>query len=268
MNANPQAVNKRWLALSIGNSRYHWAMFESEQLQQTWETPHLVNQDWRSLLESAIAKTPLADLPELPELWLASVVPGQTQQWQAYPNLHPIQLADVPLRQTYATLGLDRALAIWGAGMTWGWPVLVIDCGTALSLTGASAKAELVGGAILPGLGLQGRSLAQSTAALPSISFWQSQPLPTRWAKETGAAIASGILYVLLAGLADFIEDWWQHYPHSQVIFTGGDSQVLTEYLRTWLDQNPVKVDWQEALKVDPYLIFRGISHLRQHHLC
>ncbi len=269
MNDDPQA-NRRWLGLSIGNSRYHWALFESEQLRQTWETAYLQDlfkQDWRSLLEQAIAETRLADLPDLPELWLASVVPEQTQQWQAYPRLKPLQLADIPLRQTYATLGLDRVLAVWGAGQTWGWPVLVIDAGTALSLTGANAEAALIGGAILPGLGLQGRSLAQATAALPSISFVQAQPLPTRWAKETKSAIASGILYMLLAGLRDFIEDWWQRYPNSQVIFTGGDGQVLAEYLRAWLDQSSSKPSWLKALKVDPYLIFQGILDLRQQSL-
>jgi type III pantothenate kinase len=265
MNLNPQNSNQTWLALSIGNSRYHWAMFWANQLKSTWETPYLdlSSQNWRSLLQQTIDQNLLADLPDLPELWLASVVPAQTRLWQTYPRLKTIQLADIPLRQIYPTLGLDRALAVWGAGTTWGWPVLVIDCGTALSLTGVNAEAELVGGAILPGLGLQGRSLAQATAALPAISFLQPQPLPPRWARETEAAIASGIMHVLLSGLRDFIQDWWQRYPSSQIIFTGGDSPVLTEYMQAWLDQTLTQSIWQKDLKVDLNLVFRGILHLR-----
>jgi type III pantothenate kinase len=279
MNANLQNTDEIWLALSIGNSRYHWAMFEANQLQSTWETPYLdlsssdlSDQNWRfptgrqsrTLLHQTIGENLPADLPDLPELWLASVVSEQTQRWQTYPRLKTIQLADIPLRQTYPTLGLDRALAVWGAGITWGWPVLVIDCGTALTLTGANAEAELIGGAILPGLGLQGRSLAQATAALPSISFLQPQPLPPRWARETEAAIASGILHVLLSGLRDFIQDWRQQHPNSQIIFTGGDSPVLAEYMQAWLNQTLTKPIWQKDLRVDLNLIFRGILHLRQ----
>ncbi len=266
MNENPQNADETWLALSISNSRYHWAMFEADQLKSTWETTYLdlSSQNWRSLLQQTIGENLPADLLDLPELWLASVVPEQTRFWQSYPRLKTIQLADIPLRQTYLTLGLDRALAVWGAGTAWGWPVLVIDCGTALTLTGANAEAELIGGAILPGLGLQGRSLAQATAVLPAISFLQPQPLPPRWARETEAAIASGILHVLLSGLRDFIQDWWQQHPNSQIIFTGGDSKVLAEYMQAWLEQTLPKPIWQKDLRVDLNLIFQGILYLRQ----
>jgi type III pantothenate kinase len=269
MKANFQNPDQTWLALNIGNSRYHWAMFWANQLKSTWETPYLdlssldlSDQNWRSLLQQIIAEQ--ANFLDLPELWLASVVPEQTQQWQTYPRLKTIQLADIPLQQTYPTLGLDRALAVWGAGITWGWPVLVIDCGTALTLTGANAEAELIGGAILPGLGLQGRSIAQATSALPAISFLQPQPLPPRWARETETAIASGILHVLFSGLRDFIQDWRQQHPNSQIIFTGGDSKVLAEYMQAWLDQTLTKPIWQEDLRVDLNLVFRGILHLQQ----
>jgi type III pantothenate kinase len=68
-------------------------------------------------------------------LYLASVVPSQTALWQTYPDVHIITLDQVPLQGVYPTLGIDRALALWGAGETWGWPMLVIDAGTALTLT-------------------------------------------------------------------------------------------------------------------------------------
>jgi type III pantothenate kinase len=36
----------------------------------------------------------------------------------------------------YSTMGCDRALAAYGAGEKYGYPTLVIDGGTALTLTG------------------------------------------------------------------------------------------------------------------------------------
>jgi len=67
---------------------------------------------------------------------------SQTALWQTYPDVHVITLNQVP--PVYPTLGIDRALALWGAGETWGWPMLVIDAGTALTLTGADADHCLV----------------------------------------------------------------------------------------------------------------------------
>ena len=54
-------------------------------------------------------------------------------------------------------------------GETGGFPMLVIDAGTALTFTGADANQCLVGGAILPGLRLQLASLGQKTGQLPLL---------------------------------------------------------------------------------------------------
>jgi type III pantothenate kinase len=240
-----------WLALNIGNSHYHWILFQGEIEQQSWNLPYPLP----DTLEVALANYNLAldpartQCPEAAEqplwqslglsglppelqnlsLWLASVVPEQTQRWQPYPHLHPIALTDIPLQQTYPTLGLDRALAVWGAGITYGFPVLVIDGGTALTLTGATESQAFGGGAILPGLRLQRQALSQGTAVLPLLE--RPVSLPSRWAMNTTEAIQSGILYTLLAGLQEFIADWCQQYPMSSIILTGGDGQYLYEQL-------------------------------------
>jgi Type III pantothenate kinase len=39
----------------------------------------------------------------------------------------------------YPTLGTDRALALRGAGKQWGYPVMVVDCGTAMTFRYATA---------------------------------------------------------------------------------------------------------------------------------
>jgi Type III pantothenate kinase len=39
----------------------------------------------------------------------------------------------------YPTLGTDRALALRGAGKQWGYPVMVVDCGTAMTFRCAVA---------------------------------------------------------------------------------------------------------------------------------
>jgi type III pantothenate kinase len=199
----------------------------------------------------------LSVAPNQLSLYLASVVPTQTALWQTYPTAQVITLDHLPLTGLYLTMGIDRALAVLGAGETFGYPVLVIDAGTALTLTGADGRQQLIGGAILPGLGLQLQSLARNTAALPTIQL--PSQLPQRWARQTSIAIESGVIYTVLAGIRDFIEDWRGQFPNSQITLTGGDSALLLTYLQA---QYP---EIAAQLIADPYLIFWGIRSVRLH---
>jgi type III pantothenate kinase len=193
----------------------------------------------------------LANIP----LYLASVVPKQTKLFLDYPDLNLIQLTDIPLKNLYPSLGIDRALAILGSGKIYGFPSLVIDGGTALTLTGVNQNQELIGGAILPGLGLQFQSLSVKTAALPRLNLPQS--LPNRWAMNMEEAIASGIIHTLLTGIMGFIEDWLKQFPDSKIIFTGGDGEKLLGYL------NELYPELTNSFKFDPNLIFWGMRSLK-----
>lgn len=263
------ADNSDWLALMVGNSRLHWAWFAGETLCCAWDTEYLPAD-----VQLAKCRT-LADLPAeifspcqinlksqisrlkklLLPLYLASVVPGQTSLWQSYPKVHLITLDQVPLKSVYMTLGIDRALAVWGAGVTWGFPVLVIDAGTALTFTGANSDRCLVGGAILPGVRLQLQSLAQKTASLPLVDT--PEFLPPRWALDTSAAIQSGVSYTIVAGLENFITAWWQDFPDSCIALTGGDRSLLLKYLQSLFPDTAAQVTCAQDL------IFRGMQAIR-----
>jgi type III pantothenate kinase len=254
-----------WVALTIGNSRLHWALFDGDRLVQTWHAPHLqavLPQQWSDWLSLSAAFQHFATLQSTtyPELWFASVVPSQTEIWQHYPHPNLIQLTDIPLQQMYPTFGLDRAIALYGAGTTYGWPTLVIDGGTALTLTGADAAQTLIGGAILPGLGLQMRSLYEGTAGLPLVEL--PAELPTPWAKDTETAIQSGVVWTAIAGLNAIIEQWCHRYPNSEIILTGGDAIALQTYFQQWRSEEGDR--WIHLLKADPHLVFRGLAALRK----
>ncbi|WRH65767.1 MAG: pantothenate kinase [Planktothrix sp. GU0601_MAG3] len=239
---SPQLYSFRdrpWLGLMLGNSRRHWAKLWGQTLLGTWDED---NTDPLPALKD--------DLP----LIVASVVCETTQYWTRFPQTRVLTLADIPLKGMYSTLGIDRALAVLGAGTRYGWPILVIDAGTALTFTVADAHQKLVGGAILPGLGLQRSCLAHKTAALPRIEF--PPELPPRWATETPGAIQSGIIYTLLAGMRDFIEAWQKQYPQGAMVITGGDHNLLLSY---FTEEFPDKSIHPVA---DSDLIFRGMVAL------
>lgn len=251
-------IDREWIALNIGNSRLHWAVFKNDQIQAKWDTPHIVEKTEdllpyfpsnriSHLINFTNQSKPRNDIDC--ELWIASVVAKQFNYWSDYPQLHSIQLQDVPIQQLYPTLGIDRALALWGAIQVYGSPVLVIDCGTALTFTGANENNQLVGGAIAPGVRLQFQALGNHTAALPTIE--QVATLPNRWATDTIHAIESGILHILLAGIRDFIADWYRQVGESTIVLTGGDAKLIAQFLDL------------EQVTVDLDLVFWGMRSLR-----
>lgn len=249
-----------WLALAIGNSRLHWAWFEKEILKEVWDSEHRSNNLVDGQLPKEILPASLLQYsPHNIPLYLASVVPQQTIFWQSYPNTIEIDLSDIPLEGMYPTMGIDRALALYGAIKNYGCPCLVVDAGTALTFTGANERGQLVGGAILPGLKLQLKSLASQTAALPEVKL--STKLPQRWAKETSEAIESGIIYATIAGIQDFISQWLQELPLSKVILTGGDANLLLTYLQAR------DLIIARKISIDCNLIFFGMRALVKNEL-
>jgi type III pantothenate kinase len=243
------------LTLIIGNSRYHWAWWDNSQRRSSWDTPYLSAETIAVIMSGgtiADLDLPSFEIDKTP-IYLASVVPSQTEIWQKYPQVRVIELGDLPLGNLYSTLGIDRGLAVLGAGVSYGYPVLVIDGGTALTFTGVDAARNLVGGAIMPGLKLQLQSLGAGTAALPTIEL--PSTLPPRWNRDTPGAMASGILYTTIAGIHDFILDWWGRFPDSYVIFTGGDGATILRYL---LDR--VSIPNRSYLIHDRDVIFKGIE--------
>lgn len=254
-----------WMALIIGNSRLHWALFEGPQFRGSWHTSHLSQTQahqlqaeglgagaWQQLFPEGVT-APFPKSAWLP-LWVASVVEPQLALWQSYKALQVVDQAQIPLQNQYSSLGLDRALSLLGAGLQYGWPVLVIDAGTALTFT-AGVDQAFWGGAILPGLSLQAGALVQGTDALPMVDW--PPALPKRWASSTLEAIQSGILYTHLAGLQDYCTDWRRKFPAGKIVLAGGDGKKLLSYLR------PIAPETAEQIQLDSDVMFLGMAACR-----
>ncbi len=229
----------------IGNSRWHWAEFRGQNLGKTWHTPAWGADQIQRFAQDSSPQT----------LWLASVVPPQTQLWQhLYPGAHLITPSCLPITGLYPGLGVDRALGVWAAIVHSCGPALVVDVGTAITLTGVRPPASLTGGAILPGLHLQLRALHQGTAQLPSLA-WPDQA-PPRWSLSTETAMAGGIFHTVLAGLKDFLRAWLGDHPDSQLYLTGGDGAVFWSSLRAEF----------AGIRWEPDLVLWGLNYARPHY--
>ncbi len=88
-------------------------------------------------------------------------------------------------------LGADRVAAALGAHTSFpGRDKVVVDFGTATTVTAVTANGVVAGGAILPGLGLWAEMLAARTAQLPKVGGPAPKTAVGRTPKE---AIAAGL---------------------------------------------------------------------------
>ena len=101
-------------------------------------------------------------------------------------------------------LGTDRLAAALGARVLFPKSnVIVVDCGTATTITALRRDGVLAGGAIFPGLSLWADLLAARTAQLPRIALPQSVAAVGRSPRE---AIASGLYHGHAGAIRELIQ--------------------------------------------------------------
>jgi len=137
---------------------------------------------------------------------------------------------DVPLDIKYAVedieaVGADRLLTAAAAYAVVEDAVVVADFGTATTIDCVDHYGIFLGGAILPGLTLQARSLHEHTALLPEVR-------PDRPAGDYGTntvqAIQHGLFYGAIGALRGIVERYAAllgRWPH--VVLTGGFAELL-----------------------------------------
>lgn len=145
----------------------------------------------------------LARAGEIDRAVLCSVVPAATAKVVRLVT-RATGIAPVPLTADAAhgltigyreprRLGTDRLAAALGARARFpGQNVIVVDCGTATTVTALRADGRLAGGAILPGMTLASAALARGTAQLPAVPAKRPRRALGRSPEE---AIASGIFF-------------------------------------------------------------------------
>lgn len=149
----------------------------------------------------------------------------------------------VPIKCDYLTpetLGRDRLAAAVGVSVLWpGRNVLIVDCGTAVTIDLVTADGTFRGGCISPGLQARFRALHDCTASLPLCGIPDSGELLGR---STRQAIGSGVVNSLVFEIEGYIRRLRQKIDDLCVIFIGGDAKHLTKRIKNTIfaNRNPV----------------------------
>lgn len=261
------------IAVDIGNSRLKLGLFDRAsaadgQLPEPIDTLSLLHEDGAGdfdtdLLAAWCDKHQVAGAD-----WLVSSVHRGTSERLAAAVAElakkrkldwPVRLLthrDVPLVihiDRPELLGIDRAVASFAVNRVRDprRAAVVVDMGTATTVDLLREDGAFVGGAILPGIGLSARALAEYTDVLPLVSLEHLKHPPQPLAKSAVPAIESGLFWGAVGGIRELVTRFSADLTAPPEVFlTGGASPHVTEALTdNWLTVRHV-----------PHLVLAGIA--------
>jgi len=141
--------------------------------------------------------------------------------------------------------GPDRIAATAGAYNEFKCPLVVVDFGSATTLTVVGKGGLYLGGAILPGVQMMAQVLHQETGLLPKIepSLEGLEPI----GKKTVSAINSGIIYGTAGAIERLRSEFEKELGYRLLLITTGGNAFLIEPY--------IKVDQRR-----PYLVLEGLK--------
>ena len=196
--------------LLVGNSRLHWAKkfqhkYKFFHTTKDYKLPKNINLN--SLIWASVGQSPIFLLKKENEI-----------------KTHDIQLSNLPDH-----FGIDRALACLAALHIIDNPLkkdlLIVDCGTILSLTKLTANGYIIGGQLAPGFLTQLKSMEHFTK---NLTVPKKYAMPSEdFLINTEDAILKGVLNSMI-GVINF-----SFNPVKDILITcGGDSQLITSILK------------------------------------
>ena len=196
--------------LLVGNSRLHWAEYFQNQYKffhtpKDYQLPKNINLN--SLIWASVGQSPMFLLEKENE----------------------IKTNDIPLSNLPDYFGIDRALACLAALNIIDNPLkkdlLVVDCGTILSLTKLTANGSIIGGQLSPGFLTQLKSMEHFTK---NLTVPKKYEMPDKdFLLNTDEAILKGVLNSMI-GVINF-----SFNPVKDILITcGGDSELITSILK------------------------------------
>ena len=128
-------------------------------------------------------------------------------------------------------LGSDLVAVAVGALTRFAPPLLLVDFGTAITLSAISAEKEFLGCAILPGLSVSSASLSEATALLPDVRL--KAPLHAI-GKTTTESLQSGRVFGAAAMVDGMVARMAKEMGGAPtVVLTGHSAQTVMPHLST-----------------------------------
>ena len=133
-------------------------------------------------------------------------------------------------------LGVDRYLAMLGARDRYRGPLVVIDCGTAVTIDAVDHEGRHLGGAIFPGLRLMSASLAQGTTQV-QVDWAATDAM---YGRDTAECVGLGTLHAVAGGIESLVQTMGAGLEGAPVrVLTGGDAELVEPLLKARYHSHP-----------------------------
>jgi type III pantothenate kinase len=192
------------LTVDVGNSQLAFVLYQHDHRLESLRIrthPHPSTEEFVETSRQLLSRFQLTS--EGIHLAVSSVVPNLKStlitaaeklsplsfHWVSWDSPHQFEASSSAKRE----IGADLIAGLVAARLRVTGPFVVVDCGTATTLTLVNQDNLILGVAILPGLVTQMHSLTHSAPHLPQeVSL---RPPPQPYGNDTKEALQSGILY-------------------------------------------------------------------------
>ncbi len=231
------------LAVNIGNSNIRFGLANGNDIQLSWtvNTKPFRSRDESYVIFKSMYSEYDVTISNIKGIVIGSVVPHQTEiVADALERIHGIKPVIVDrntpsqIHQESKQMGTDLYANAVAANYLYKGNTLVLDFGTAFTITGVEENGNVLGVVIAPGVITSLKALIGDTAQLPDIEF----KLPSSvLGKDTQTCMQSGMVYGYLGMIEGFVERIKKEYNRDfYVISTGGLGHIyapLTTVINT-----------------------------------
>jgi type III pantothenate kinase len=229
------------LVIDIGNTRTRAAIFAEDKLLEFFEIQEFSVDTIQSIKDSK----------NVTSVIISSVSGKDLSGFKLQKDLLILDSeTNLPFVNSYKspnTLGADRKALVAGAMLLKpGKNCLIIDAGTCVTYDFIEKSGNYMGGSISPGLQMRLKAMNYFTGKLP-LPVWNGAG--ELIGNDTNSCLKSGAFWGLVGEIEYFIQEYKANFDGIEVLFTGGDAEVLSMHLKS-------------PLFVQPHLIMYGFNKI------
>ena len=223
------------LLIDVGNTRIKALMCHLQQGEACFDRDALWVKHARCF-KKAFSEI-VSVVPQPKDIWVSNVAGDEAHfaikevclaKWAIEPEFSRVDRHRHGIQNDYQNLeelGVDRWMAVQGARQLHDGAVIVIGCGTAITIDVISEKNVFVGGAILPGLELAAQSLSQ-TEGIPQFDF---QEYTSALGTSTADCVRVGVINACAGGVEKIVRSIYKQFSgvSIKVVASGGAAKAV-----------------------------------------
>ena len=249
-----------YFCVDIGNSNIVLGLFDNDEMICDYRlgTKRNTTVDEFGIMLLNILYLRKIDLKEIEGAIISSVVPEMDdslrESFKRYLNIEPLFVgpgmkSGIHIKlDNPKQLGADLLVGAVGAVSKYQAPVLIVDIGTAMTMTFVNEKKEFIGGAIMPGIRTAFSNLIDKASKLEDVSYVDVEnPV----GNNTKDCIQSGMIFGWSSMIDGMIDRYEKELGKFEIVLTGGEARYLVKHLK-------------HKVIYDDYLLMEGLKILYQ----